>query len=99
MILVVCQAVGSGLMRRYCYIYYWHSHTSVWLPVLDFHSSSSRVYATYREGKIVLTSYSGRVLLELVVETLEPYYDPAELKQPRLHGKADEETIQRMKKP
>lgn len=97
-ILVVCKSVGSGLVRRYCYVYYWNADTSVWLPVLAFHSSSSRVDATYSEGKIVLTSYGGKVLLELTVETLEPYYDPAELERPRVRGKADEETIERTKK-
>jgi hypothetical protein len=94
-ILVVCRAVGSGLMRRHCFLYYWNATSSEWLSVLAFHSSTSRVDATYVDGKIVLKSYAGRVLLELTAETLEPYYDPGELKGPRTKGAADEETLRR----
>lgn len=53
--------------------------------------------AGYVDGKIVLTSYAGRKLLELTVETMWPHYDPDELKQPKQRGKADEESIERMK--
>lgn len=82
-------------MRRHCYLYYWNATGSEWLSVLAFHSSTSRVDATYTGGKIVLKSYTGKVLLELTAETLEPYYDPEELKGPRTRGTADEETIRR----
>src|SRR5687767_10227953 len=69
-ILVVCKSTGSGLVRRYCFIYDWSADTSEWLPVVAFRSSTSRVDAAFLEGKIVLTSYGGKVLLELTAETL-----------------------------
>lgn len=96
-ILVVCKSTGSGLTRRFCFIYAWTEHTSNWFPVMSFRSSTSRVDANYCDGKIVLTSYAGRKLLELTVETMWPYYDPDELKQPKQRGKADEESIERMR--
>ncbi len=82
-------------MRRHCFLYYWNASSAEWLSVLAFHSSTSRVDASYTGGEIVLKSYAGRVLLELTVETLEPYYDPDELKGPRVKGPADEETLRR----
>jgi hypothetical protein len=82
-------------MRRHCFLYYWNAISSEWLSVLAFHSSTSRVDASYTDGKIVLKSYAGRILLELTAETLEPYYDPDELKGPRAKGPADEETLRR----
>jgi hypothetical protein len=82
-------------MRRHCFLYYWNTTSSEWLSVLAFHSSTSRVDAIYAGGKIVLKSYAGKVLLELTAETLEPYYDPDELKGPRAKGAADEETLGR----
>jgi hypothetical protein len=95
-ILIVCKSTGSGLTRRFCFIYAWTEHTSNWFPVMSFRSSTSRVDANYLDGKIVLTSYAGRTLLELTAETMWPYYDMDELKQPKRRGKADEESIERM---
>jgi hypothetical protein len=98
-ILVVCKSTGSGLTRRFCFIYAWTDHSSNWFPVMFLRSSTSRVDASYVDGKIVLTSYAGRKLLEFTVETMWPYYDPDELKQPKQRGKADEESIERMETP
>ena len=84
------------MVRRKCFIYVWSDETSEWSPVVVFRSSTSRVDTTFVGGKIVLTSYGGKVLLELTAATLWPSYDAAELEQPRRRGKADEETIKNM---
>ena len=96
-LLVVCKSTGSGLVRRKCFIYSWDDDASKWIAVVAFRGSTSRIDSVVTDGKLVLTSYGGKVLLELTVDTLWPYYDPAELQRPRQKGKADEDTIKRMK--